>query len=319
MWFWSVASHTLSLYAPSPAFMSAFHSMYAFLVKGPPGWLPYHVAVHLPRMNWKLAPPHAKALATKLQLRQLLRLSHCDIPALCGEIREAHLVDTACLLPLTRPWLKSSSLICLEEVERLAVLGNLVKRTRGTLQAHSLIRHLSCKQSSSKARRIIEDWLRSGPLSDGGRVLRAWLSGRTRRNPDWSSYAGLSLLERLLSSIFRDSPPRHANAVLRLATKEIVLTTIDDVTRCVLASGCGGGNEHSHYFGSTCYVTPRLARLFPGYFPIAQAFRRRITREHVRVLGQVAYVLVKAINLSRNSSQRPPFAVDHVLLHERWR
>ena len=316
---WSIAAHTLSLYSPSKTFMSAFHAMYAFLVKGPPGWLPYHIAVHLPVLQWKHAPPHAFALSMKLQLQLLVRLSGLDVPAMYGEVCDAHLHDDACLLPLTKQWAMNSSLASLTEVERRATLGNLCSRRNGVLLLRSQLRILSSRPQSTQARRILYDWLvKQGPLGGGDQVIRVWLAGRTRWNSDWDSYAGLARLMRLLSAVFKLCPPRHSNAVLRLATRGIVMTTIDDETRCILSGSCGAGHDHQHYFGSSCYVTPRLARQFPGCFPLKMAFRRSIQQNHVRELGKVAYVVVRALNLSRNTAHRPPFVVEHVLLHERW-
>ena len=195
------------------------------MVRGPPKWLPYGVAIHLHRLGWNVAPPSLACLSMRLKLFCLIRLGGVDIPTLWTRVREAHLDLQASLLPLSRDWLYQSSIAALHDLERQAVLGNIVVRRDGHLVMQARVRELVL--SPKLRERMLLQWLSHDglPLANGQMILQTWLAKRIAWNAEWNSHRCLMRLMGLLSKVARACSLRVANAVLRVVAKGILLTT----------------------------------------------------------------------------------------------
>ena len=273
---WAIVHHYLSLYAPDDCLRRAFNKVYSFLVRGPPKWLPYGVAIHMRQWGWKVAPPSLDALSCRLKLFCLIRLGHVNFPALWQRMYDAHLDLEASLLPISRDWMFRSSVAALHDLERLAVLGNLVARDDDRLVMRSRLREVIPKPKARE--KLLLAWLSSDsmPLAHGREALNAWLARRIAWNSEWDSHRMLVRLTTLLVRVAKLSPLRHTNAVLRIITQGIVLNTKESGDHgCILSKTCGGNNTHGHYVGSACWCSPRLGRRFHGLIPVSRSLVRQ--------------------------------------------
>ena len=316
---WSVAHHTLSLYDPDPAFLHAFQGLYKFLSRGPRNCLPYGVAVHLRQLGWKTAPPSLSGFSMRLKLFTLIRLGHVDLPSLWHNMREAHLHLDAALLPLSKMWLEQSAVAALMEVERRAILGNLVNRRDGSLLPRTCLREVLYSHAARE--KLLYTWLSAhgNPLADGQEIIRSWLARRIAWHPMWDSNRNMLRILGLLSRVVRLCPLKAANAFLRLVANGVVLSTRNpgEIT-CILSRSCYGSHMHGHYLGSMCWATHRILRRCAQVLPLDQYMvRSSLSDADVKKLGSIAYHLVRAINVSRslNSDDRSEAPVEHSLLY----
>ena len=185
---WSVAHHTLNLYAPDDEFVRAFQGLYRFMAKGPSNWLPHGVAVHLRQLGWKIAPPSLLGLSMRLKLFTLVRLGEVDLPSLWQRAHDAHHDMDAYLLALSKDWLDNSAIIALLDVERKAILGNLVTRRDGVLRVRTCLREVL--QTRSARDKLLYNWLalQGNPLADGQGIIYSWHSRRIAWNSAWDSH-----------------------------------------------------------------------------------------------------------------------------------
>ena len=316
---WAVVHHTLSIFAPDECLQKAFNRVYSFMVRGPPRWLPYGVAIHLKQWKWNVAPPSLAALSLRLRFFCLIRLGHVDIPTLWQQIHDAHMSMEACLLPRSREWMHQSSVAALHDLERLACLGNLVVRENGILVMRSRLRAVIA--SPKPREKLMMQWLSSDglPYANGKMILQTWLAKRIAWNREWDTHRFLLRFCELLPRVAKLCPLKVANAVLRVISHGIVLVTKSPEDRgCILSKTCGGSHSHDHYIGSLCWVSPQVARRFHGLFPLSRSLLMRAPDDKtVRRLGMLCYHLVRSINVCRNLERhnRPEFPVAHSLLY----
>ena len=287
---WSVAHHTLNLHNPDDDFVRAFQGLYRFMAKGPSNWLPHGVAVHLRQLGWKIAPPSLLGLSMRLKLFTLVRLGDVDLPSLWQRAHDAHHDMEAYLLPLSKDWLDNSAITALLDVERRAILGNLVTRRDGVLRVRTCLRE--GLQTRSARDKLLYTWLalQGNPLADGQGIIYSWLSRRIAWNSAWDSHRSMLRVLALLRRVMRLCPLRVANAVLRLVARGVVLTTrAQDECRCILSRTCGGSHTHDHYVKSVCWATPRIMRRFASVLPLDRHMTRNdLDNSAVKRLGLIS-------------------------------
>ena len=316
---WAVAHHTLHLYMPDEAFARSFQALYRYLVKGLSNWLPYATAVHLRQLGWKVAPPSLSGLSMRLRLFTLIRLGHLDLPSLWAQMREEHLHDDARLLSLSSAWLEHSSIASLLDIERRAILGNLVVRRRGQLVVRSRLREVMHTRVAME--KLLYQWLsdQGNPLADGRGIIQTWLARRITWNTEWDSNRCLLRIMALLVRTSRLCPLRVANAVLRVVARGIVLATREGgECSCILSRSCGGAHSHDHYVSSVCWATPRIMKRYAAVLPLSQSMiRNSLDDDGIKRIGVICYHLVRALNVTRNMyrEERSRAPVEHSLMY----
>ena len=193
---WACAHHQLAVYTPDSVLDSAFRKAQAHLMKGPPGWLTWDIAICLGEFGWRFPPLSVRELGVRLQLSLLLRMSSHPFARRYGHIKQAVFNDDAPLMPFLWGWAMNGAYGCLNATLEQGVLHNFLAITpSGCVRVRSAIRDTKMNKKAFTSN--VRQWmsLPGEPLALSNHAVMAWLRRRVIRvwGPQLDSYHSLSL------------------------------------------------------------------------------------------------------------------------------
>ena len=317
---WSIAHHSLAMFRVDSELEVCFRRLVAFLIKGPPQWLPHSVAIHLDKLGIRSPPPLVAELAFRLQVRALLRRNAWPLIRIDSRIRGLVFGDSAPLLPYLASWYQQSAHSNLMEVFRVASLHGLMTEEAGYVVARSkLQKTLVNKVHFCKLLRSVLS-SEEGVLSNGANIIHDWLLRRVTRvfGRSFSCNVRVSCIMAHLKLLSKKAPPRVVNAAIRVVSDGIVLQPPEGLCHdCLLCVACGGRNQIQHYVSSLCWRNGLIMKRHPRGSNFVKVLSHQPSVSTTTDWGWTCFWLVRAINFARCSPHWYPNAVEYILRYPR--